>query len=312
MQNRKMMLIIGIILVVGIFIVGFLLKVNTHKTLSGIEYKSITKIERPDIIYYTNTLGYLEGVTPLNKMSQLDMDLKEYFSQNHSQKEKDALYATYIKNLLYYSNMISFADWHENDHPNKIRTGYGYGKYDKWIYAPYGILSFDQLYLGDIVYAGEGMYNFVPNFGYQITNYWQYLSPVTHEFLTLELFQNYLGYTYYSDGYVRSLSQLRVWMCDLEYFIKRHPNFYLNNIVRQQINDYGSAFTNNASVWEDSRMTDAAKVEYELFLTTNDKSTPSYKAMKKLYRHLKSNDFKSDDKFWELHKTLWGQNVRTY
>lgn len=293
--TMKKLLIGVVILFIMVTSTGCILYDIQQGHLKNTEYKSIKQVDKTIIGYMTGSR--MDANIPFAKIEQLDSDLKEYFSANYSQKEKDALYATYIDNLMHYVGMVDFTKYPDFDgeHLNKIERGYSNSMDGtEYVWAPVGVTSLPETIrnITKFVYAGEGVYLLVPNFYYQIENYGQYLSSTMNEYLTIELSQNYANNTYYNDGDVYNFSQLRLWILDWEAFLKRHPNFFVNDIVQQHIDEYKQGFTMGENA--PSYSTNLRKGEFELFFTTNDSSTNSYKEIKKLYDEVNSNNRKAN------------------
>ena len=135
-------------------------KTTIQQQIPDIQYKSITKLNK------ISPTTKIAAKTILASMDKATTEMEEYLTDNHKQEEKDSLYALYINNMYYYTELLksnlsinAMYDYPRPEHTSFTANGLNFAYDNTQLYLAYNDFTHSLI---NMKYAGEGVY--LPDF----------------------------------------------------------------------------------------------------------------------------------------------------
>ena len=312
---KKTILAISIICALALTTTGCTAVSNTKdistNTISEAQYKSIKKIDK------LSTDSKLSAKTILNQMNTSTSDLKEYLEGNHSQVEKDNLYAIYLNNMYIYNDILKANLELDtlNTYPQRERLSFKAKDlnftYDNWQLYLDERSSFDH---GLIVmqYMGEGAFGPEFDMYYQAQAFAKYLGKVWNNYLSIRsreaLYLKDVAFSMYGPGDYTTVNmyELGNWINCWSDFLVNNPSFYMNERIKKDLKMYVRYYINplQNEIDDSTALSKARQIEFEELLEILNKNSDVYKTLNSAYSILKSNGFKTNDNYRKFYNKL--------
>lgn len=283
-------------------------KTTIQQQIPDIQYKSITKLNK------ISPTTKIAAKTILASMDKATTEMEEYLADNHKQEEKDSLYALYINNMYYYTELLksnlsinAMYDYPRPEHTSFTANGLNFAYDNTQLYLAYNDFTHSLI---NMKYAGEGVY--LPDFDiyYQAMMFSKYLSKNWQDYLSIRARESqYLSdvtFSMYGPGDYSNVNmyELGIWIKDWSDFLEKYPDFYLKDKISEDLNLYIKYYL-NPSQWEFNETTpmDSTKqLEFEQLLKNLDTNTDAYKILNKAYTILQNNKFKTNLEYQKLYE----------
>ncbi|PWL73818.1 hypothetical protein DBY21_10155 [Candidatus Gastranaerophilales bacterium] len=273
-----------------------------------VEFKSIKKLGEKDV-----SSKFISVKNTLSQMDNATTDLEEYLTGNHTQAEKDNLYAIYLNNMYLYNDVLKSN--------LELDTSESYPRQERLSFKANGLqFAYDnmQLYLDEysfnhslinMKYLGEGAFGMDLDMYYQALKFSKYLSNSWKYYLSIKSRENlYLkdvAFSMYGPGDYTTVNmyELGKWIKDWSNFFVKYPDFYMNDRIQKDLNLYVRYYMNplQNECDEATPLTKDKQVEWKELLNTFNNSSNAYKILDEGYNILKTNQFKTNDIFMKFY-----------